>query len=108
MMFKVGDKVSLNKGLTIGTVIRLTEKRQDVVVDFGKFCQKFSQTGRSLGGDVWHFDYIYPLTDELKQKVYDERIVTKCKKLLSDIKNYNITPDKARKIIEFFEQEIFK
>ncbi len=69
-MFKIGDKVSLNKGITIGTVIRLTDKKQDVVVDFGNFCQKFSQTGRSIGGDIWNFDYIYPLTDELKRKGY--------------------------------------
>ena len=108
-MFKVGDKVSLNKGLTIGTVIRITEKRQDVIVDFGRYCKKFSRTGSEIGGgDSWHFDIIYPLTEKLEKEILDKRTVAKCKKILSDASNYNITPDKARKIINFFEQEIFE
>ena len=108
MIFKVGDKVSLNKGLTIGTVIRITEKRQDVVVDFGRYCEKFSQTGREIGGDSWHYDTIYPLTEEIEKEILDKRVVAYCKKILSDASNYNITPDKARKIINFFKQEIFE
>ena len=108
MIFKVGDKVSLNKGLTIGTVIKITEKRQDVVVDFGRYCKKFSQTGREIGGDTWYSDTIYPLTEALEKEILDKKTVAKCKKILSDASNYNITPDKARKIINFFEQEIFE
>lgn len=39
MEFNVGDKVVMSNRMsrkTIGTVIKITEKRKDVVVDFGK------------------------------------------------------------------------
>ena len=107
-MFTVGDKVVLNDGICIGTVIRLTDKRQDVVVDFGRIHRKFSQTGREVGGDRWSCNRIQPLTDELQKKIQDRQIVAKCKRVLSDASLRIITPDKARKIINFFEQEIFE
>ena len=54
--FAVGDKVVLNyrKVLnpTIGTVIRVTDKRNDVVVDFDGFQQTFDCYGRSKSDDI--------------------------------------------------------
>ena len=107
IMFKVGDKVSLNKTEYIGKVVRITEKRQDVVVAFnnGNYA-KFNQSGREIGGDVWHCNFIYHLTAEIEKDILDKKIVRRCKNLLAAVSNNNITPDKARKIIRFFEQEI--
>ena len=44
-MFKVGDKVSRNKTQCIGTVVKITDKRKDVVVDFGNFKETYTQNG---------------------------------------------------------------
>jgi hypothetical protein len=49
MEFNVGDKVVRSNGLSrknIGTIIRVTEKRKDVVVDFGSYKLTYDMNGR--------------------------------------------------------------
>lgn len=99
-VFKVGDKVSRNGTACIGTVIKITEKRKDVVVDFGNFKETYNLHGSQKGADVWTSSHIYLLTPELQQEIKDARMVRKCKDLLDEAKD-NLTADKARKIIKF-------
>lgn len=101
--FKVGDKVSRNKTSCIGTVVKITEKRKDVVVDYGNFKETYNLSGWQKGADVWTGSTIYLLTPELQKSIEDAKIVERCKKML-DAAKAGLTPDKARKIIGLMEK----
>ena len=101
--FNVGDKVSRNKTACIGTVVKITEKRKDVVVDYGNFKETYNLSGWQKGADVWTGSMIYLLTPELEKSLEDSEVVGRCKKML-DAAKVSLTPDKARKIIDFMEK----
>ena len=104
-VFNVGDKVSRNRTSCIGTVVKITDKRKDVVVDYGSFKETYREDGMLRGCDVWNVIYIVPLTKELQQKIEDEKMVRKCKALLDRAKR-KVSTDNAKRIIEFLTNEI--
>jgi len=57
MDFKVGDKVVRNYkydlgSVSIGTVIKITPKRNDIIVDYGHYKETYNKDGYTKG-DVW-------------------------------------------------------
>ena len=102
--FKVGDKVATTRSHTIGTVIRITPKRKDVVVDFGGYQNTFDPNGWQKGVDVWYGTMIKPLTPEFEQQIKEEAVVKKCNRIF-DEKRKNLTFDQAVRILEVLEDE---
>ena len=103
MKFKVGDKVIRNYGnslpTSIGTVIRITEKRGDVVVDYGNFQETYyGTTGWQRGGDVWSCSQIKLLTPEIEERIRQINLVKKCRNAFENKRD--LTADQAEKILE--------
>lgn len=103
-MFKVGDKVVTTRSRVVGTVIRITPKRKDVVVDFGNYQRVFGSDGWEKGADVWSLTMIEPLTPEIAREIKQNIIINKCKRLFR-IKEKNLTFDQAARILEVLEDE---
>ena len=104
-MFKVGDKVVTTRSRAVGTVIRITPKRKDVVVDFaGNYQRVFRSDGLERGGDIWSATIIEPLTPEIAREIKQNIIINKCKRLFR-IKERNLTFDQAARILEVLEDE---
>lgn len=102
--FKVGDKVVTTRSRAVGTVIRITPKRKDVVVDFGNYQSVFRSDGWQKGADVWSATIIEPLTPEIEREIKQNTIINKCKKLFQ-AKERNLTFDQAARILEVLEDE---
>lgn len=100
--FKVGDKVSYNGSARFGTVVKITDKRKDVVVKFDTFTETYNSNGWNKSKDPYDTHYIVPLDEELIKQLKGEALVMRAKKLLDEAKK-NLTPDKARKITEFLK-----
>ena len=105
--FAVGDKVVLGyrKVLNpaIGTVIRVTNKRKDVVVDFDGYQETFDCYGRSKSDDIWYFSYIELLTPAIEKDIKDNLIIAKCKKMMKN--TILINADQATRIIAILEEK---
>ena len=102
--FKVGDKVILNNARKIGTVIKITDKRKDVIVDFGNYKETFRYDGMSKG-DIWYRDRIRIIDDTVMNEIKNERLVRAAYNKLEKLK-LNLTPEIAKKIIDFYEEII--
>ena len=105
--FKVGDKVISSNvsgfgSQVTGTVVKVTEKRKDVVVDFGNYKETYDKTGWQKGGDIWFKSTIRLLTPEIEEDIRQKNIIYKCKEKL---KNAKITYEQAVKILEVLESE---
>ena len=104
MDFNVGDKVItryINTGYgSIGTVIKITPKRQDIVVDFGNYTETFDKTGWQKGG-AWHKSSIKSLTPEIEKELQDIALIKKCKDVFNKTK---LTPELAAKILEILNE----
>lgn len=97
--FKVGDKVELHNRWgtpNIGKIIKITEKRKDITVDFGTYTAIFDSRGWEKGHDVYHKTYISKLTPEREREILDDRLITFCKK---EVERVDITAEQARKIL---------
>lgn len=103
-MFKVGDRVSLNRTVYFGTVVSVSPKRRDVTVDFGHFKAVYDSDGWRKGQRSWDTEYIVPVTEELRKKLADEAAVSKCKRLMHEMQS-KITADQARRIIAILEEK---
>jgi len=105
--FAVGDKVVLGYrrvlNPAIGIVIRVTDKRKDVIVDFDGFQQTFDCYGRSKSVDIWYSSYIELLTPAMEQDIEDNLVIAKCKKMMKDTTLINA--DQAARIIAILEEE---
>ena len=106
MEFKVGDKVITEPfgGIgtrSIGTIIKITPKRQDIVVDFGNYQETFDKTGWQKGRDVYYRDFIKLLTPEIKKELQDAALIRKCKDTFNKTK---LTPEIAAKILEILNE----
>ena len=106
MEFKVGDKVITKPfggmgSRSIGTIVKITPKRQDIVVDFGNYQETFDKTGWGKGGDVWYRDSIELLTPEIKKELQDAAMIRKCKDVFNKTK---LTPEIAAKILEVLNE----
>jgi hydroxymethylpyrimidine pyrophosphatase-like HAD family hydrolase len=102
MEFNVGDKVVRSNGMSrknIGTIIRVTEKRKDVVVDFGSYKLTYDMNGREKNCDAWSRSYIKPLTPEIEEKIRQYEIINKCMVVFDKNRN-KITADEAKRILD--------
>lgn len=99
--FAIGDKVvfGYRKVLNpaIGTVVRVTDKRKDVVVDFDGFQETFDCYGHRFGS------YIELLTPAMEQDIKDNLAIAKCKKMMKD--TILINADQAARIIAILEEK---
>lgn len=105
--FNVGDKVVGNYGVggrRIGTVVNITKKRGDIVVDFGNYKETYSSSGFQKGGDVWSRVYIELLTPEIQEDIRKNNLVLKCRKTF-EAKCRQLTADQAEKILEILSEE---
>lgn len=101
MEFNVGDKVVMSNRMsrkTIGTVIKITEKRKDVVVDFGSYTETYDMRGRKKNCDAWSMSYIKPLTPEIEEKIRQYEIINKCRVVFDKNRN-KITVDETERIL---------
>ena len=105
--FAVGDKVVrgypnvLNPA--IGTVIRVTDNQEDVVVDFDEYQETFDCYGHSKLHDIWYRSHIDLLTPAIEQDIKDNLVIAKCKKMMKD--TILINADQAARIIAILEEE---
>lgn len=103
-MFKVGDKVSRNRTQCIGTVVKITDKRKDVVVDYGNFKETYAKDGWEKSSNIWNSSRIYLLTEELKKELDDNARIEACKHLLV-VAQERVTAENAKRIIDFLTKE---
>jgi hypothetical protein len=99
MEFNVGDKVVRDNGMSrknIGTIIRITEKRKDVIVDFGSYKLIYNMNGWEKNCDIWARSYIKLLTPEIEEEIRQTEIIKKCR-IVFDKKK--ITADQAERIL---------
>ncbi len=105
MDFNVGDKVITKcfgiGSRSIGTIIKITPKRQDIVVDFGSYTETFDKTGWQKGGDPWYKSSIKLLTPEIEKELQDAALIRKCKDVFNKTK---LTPELAAKILEVLNE----
>ena len=85
-MFEVGQKVVIVRQHgygEVGTVLRITEKRKDVVVQFSDYKANYGLDGWEKGNDVWSMTRIVPLTADIEEKVAHEKKIDKCRELFN-------------------------
>ena len=107
MDFKVGDKVITNLnalgtgGRRVGTVVKITPKRQDIIVDFGSYKETFDKFGDEKSEDFFHRTSISLITPEIKKELQDAALIRKCKDVFNKTK---LTPEIATKILEVLNE----
>ena len=94
-MYKVGDKVCIERTTTIGTIVKITEKRGDIVVDFGSYKDTYRKDGWTRG-DIWSARHIIPLTDELQKQIDEKKLIRKCR---DAFEKASLDAEKAEKIL---------
>jgi hypothetical protein len=104
--FKVGDTVICETygghlGQT-GTVIRITEKRGDVVVDYGNHQETYRSDGYGRGS-VWRTPHIKLLTPDIQEKIRRANLIRECRKKFEDKKD--LTAEQAEKILEILKDD---
>ena len=105
--FKIGDKVVRNYnrghgGTSIGTVVKITPKRKDVVVDFGGYEETYALNGwQKKSGDIWTRSMITLLTPEIQQDLADKKLIATCKDVFSKTK---LSAAQAKKILEILNE----
>lgn len=98
--FTVGDKVIRSPSNDIGVVVRITEKRKDVIVDYGNYTETYSQYGHQKGSNVWYSSGIRHLTPEIEKELTDKKLIQKCKYVF---KHVQLTLEQAKQILEILE-----
>lgn len=100
---KVGDRVILcnNWGFTssVGTVIKITEKRKDIVVDYGRYKETYSSDGWRKGNT----SSIKVLTPEIEEQLRQNKIIRKCRDTFE--KKKDLTFEQAEQILKILEAE---
>lgn len=101
MEFEIGDKVIRNYrnslSTSIGTVVNITKKRRDVVVDYGNYKETYSSGGRQRGGDIWTRSTIQLLTPEIQEEIRKINLIRKCRDTFE--KKKGLTADQAERIL---------
>ena len=99
---KIGDKVIRNyrtRGSSkIGTVVNITKKRRDIVVDYGTYKETYRSDGIQKGCDIWSASYIKPLTPEIEEEIRQRELIRKCRNAFEAKKD--LTVEQAKKILE--------
>lgn len=103
--FKVGDKVVKNyngKNCTgdIGTVIKITQKRKDIIVDFGDYKETYRSNGYTKSTNAWYTNHIEHLTPEMENHMKENALIRKCERVFEKA---DITFEQAKKILEILE-----
>lgn len=109
MDFKVGDKVVRNYrydfgSVSIGTVIKITPKRNDIVVDYGHYQETYNKDGYTKG-DVWSTSYIKILTPEIEKEINDMKTINKCRNAFKN-KAVVLTVEQAEKILKILNDNM--
>jgi hypothetical protein len=105
--FSIGDKVVCNYSRAsrcIGTVVNVTKKRGDVVVDYGNYKETYSADGFSKGGDIWSHSYIELLTPEIQEDMRRINLILECRKTFK-AKCEQLTANQAEKILSILNEE---
>lgn len=107
MNFNIGDKVIRNYGnslsTSIGTVVNITKKRGDVVVDYGNYKETYRYDGWQRGGDIWTRSTIQLLTPEIQEEIRKINLIQKCRDTFK--KKKNLTADQAERILVILTEE---
>ena len=96
-MFEVGQKVVIMRRHgygEVGTVLRITEKRKDVVVQFSDYKANYSLDGWEKGCDIWSMTRIVPLTADIAEEIAHEKKIDKCREL------FNVVAGKVRTLTD--------
>lgn len=87
-MFEPGQKVVIKTrhgyGM-VGTVLKITEKRKDVVVQFPTCKVSYNERGFERGADVWSMSYIVPFTEDIEKEIAHAIKIDKCLGLVDDM-----------------------
>lgn len=106
MSFEIGDKVIRNykKSLypSIGTVVNITQKRGDVVVDYGHYKETYRSDGWQRGGDAWTRSNIRLLTPEIEEMIRQVSLIRKCRDIFE---KKVLTADQAERILVILTEE---
>lgn len=101
MSFNIGDKVIRNYrnslSTSIGTVVNITKKRRDVVVDYGNYKETYRSDGWQRGGDIWTRSTIQLLTPEIEERIRQVDLIRKCRDIFE--KKKDLTADQAERIL---------
>lgn len=105
---EVGDRVVLchtNTGyVRTGTVIKITEKRKDIVVDYGTYKATFSSDGWEKGSSSgFHCSYIKVLTPKIEEQLLQIITIKKCRDVFTNKRD--LTFEQAEKILKILEAE---
>ena len=107
MSFKIGDKVIRNYNssmpTSIGTVVNITKKRGDVVVDYGNYKETYRSDGWQRGGDIWAKSSIQLLTPEIEERLRQVNLIRKCRNMLE---KKDLTAAQAEKILAILTEEV--
>lgn len=98
--FKVGDEVIVQGRTTIGKVVKISDKRKDLTVDFGGRTEVFDYRGWDKNGDKWYRYYIVLVDDAAKKKLEEYRIINKATIIIHRWEKEGLSPDVAKKIIQ--------
>ena len=105
MSFKIGDKVIRNykRALhtSIGTVVNITQKRGDVVVDYGDYKETYRSDGWQRG-DIWTRSNIQLLTPEIEERIRQINLIRKCRTIFE---KKDLTADQAERILAILAEE---
>lgn len=103
---KIGDKVIRNYRsrypTSIGTVVNITKKRGDVVVDYGNYKETYTSDGWQRGGDIWSRSCIQLLTPEIEEEIRQSNLIKKCRDAFE--KKKDLTATQAEKILEILNE----
>ena len=107
MSFNIGDKVIRNYrnslSTSIGTVVNITKKRRDVVVDYGNYKETYSSDGWQRGGDIWTRSTIKLLTPEIQEEIRKINLIRKCRDTFE--KKKDLTVDQAERILAILTEK---
>ena len=107
MGFNIGDKVIRNYDIglptSIGTVVNITKKRRDVVVDYGNYKETYSSDGWQRGGDIWTRSTIKLLTPEIQEEIRKINLIRKCRDTFE--KKKDLTVDQAERILAILTEK---
>lgn len=84
-MFEPGQKVVIktrNGYGMVGTVLKITEKRKAVVVQFPTCKISYDEEGFERGAKVWEMSYIVPYNEDVEKEIAHKNKAVNCRKLL--------------------------
>lgn len=93
----------------VGTIIKVTAKRKQMVVDFGNYTERYDNNGCKIGG-YCHKAWIHPYTREAEEKFIAEKTEIanrrRCTKRLEKLANNTrkLSYDDILKVLKFLDE----